>query len=347
MGNYKTASSSIQGWLYRNRDRLRTYGIYYGCCDEPPICAHARFTYSILGQVLREKELYGEYGKHPLFVLIGQTPEEMYQQMVREAEESHCGQIVISHEAMFCEAFRTLNGLRRVPPDGLCAEILRGFHEKLHQLISKNVEKIDVIIYLRRQDEYLESQYNQYCKMPWFEEEIQIPDFAGFCALTPVTLDYRKPLKLVQDIYGAEYVQVKAYPYKESPYEEFGGNILGLSEEARASLLLPDSFMENRSLCHDAVEFKRLMIKPELAQNEDVGRALEKYSCLHPDSEKYTYFTPELYREIEENYMRYNQEIGEISLPVSAGMGDRILYPGLSVDKIMEMAEFLTHEIGV
>lgn len=347
LGNYKTASSAIQGWLYRNRDKLCDYGIYYGCCDEPPICAHGRFTYSILGQVLREKGLYEEYGKHPLFTLIAQSPDEMWQQMLKEAEKNHCGQILISHEAMFCEAFRTLNGLRHVPPEELCEEIRFAFHENLYRLISEEVEKLEVIVYLRRQDEYLESQYNQYCKMPWFEEEIRIPDFAEFYALSPVTLDYRKPLNLVREIYGAEHVQVKAYPYETSPYEEFGENILGLSENERASLPLPESCMENRSLCHDAIEFKRLTIKPELAQNQELVRVLEKYSSLHPDNEKYTYFTRGLYEEIEENYMRHNQEIAKLHLPVSANSVGKVSYPGLSPDKMMEIAEFLTQEIGM
>lgn len=345
MGNYKTASSAIQGFLYRNRDKLCDYGIYYGCCDEPPICAHGRFTYSILGKALKEKGLYGKYGKHPLFSLIGQSPEEMWQQTVREAEEKHCEQILISHEAMFCEAFRTLNGLRHVPPEEICTEMLRAFHANLYRLISEKTESLKVIVYLRQQDDYLESQYNQYCKMPWFEEEIRIPDFAEFCALSPVTLDYQKPLNLVREIYGAENVQVKAYPYEMSPYEEFGGNILELSEKERASLMEPESFMENRSLCHDAIEFKRLAIKPELAQNQEIVQVLEKYSSLYPDNEKYTHFTPELYGKIEENYMKYNHEIEEISLPVSAGSADKVPYPGLSPDKMMEIAEFLTQEL--
>ncbi len=344
MGNYKTASSSIQGWMYRNRAELSACGVYYGCCDEPPVCAQSSFTYGLLREVLKGMGNYGEYERHPLFSYIQETPDLLWRRMLGEARERGCSRIVISHEGMFCEAFRTLGGLRRVPGMELWQEVNREFHRRLWQLVSADTEACQAVVYLRGQDTYLESQYNQYCKMPWYEEEIRLPDFAEFYSLCPVMLDYREPMGVLQEIYGEGNVTVRSYPGENEPYEGFARNVLGLDRATIKAMAPPDRSMENRSFCYDAVEFKRLVLGPELAQNPEVCRILAEYSEFHPDREKYTYLTPELRREIEERYMQYNGELPGVCLPLSPEEG-KILYPGLSPEGMMELTEYVTDSL--
>jgi hypothetical protein len=115
MGNYKTGSTALQHFFHINRDIFRRYGIYYGQYDEYPLCSHASFTYRILIETLESLGMQQACAHHPLTAHLQTPAEKIWEKMLQEAEQNGCKWILLSHEAIFCEAYRTFCGLSYVP----------------------------------------------------------------------------------------------------------------------------------------------------------------------------------------------------------------------------------------
>lgn len=350
MGNYKTGSTALQSYLYQNAERLAEHHIYYGNTDPAPLCSHASFTYSLLRLTLQNMGLFDTYQSHPMYQYIPQTPEQILAQIVKEAVAKHCETILLSHEALFCEAWRTLNGLRRIPNLGPFSEsdILQCFHQNLFHLLSIHAQKIQVIIYLRRQDEYLESQYNQYIKAPWWEEELELPDFSEFLSLHPVTLDYTKPLKSLKKIYGSDHLTVLSYTKKHAVHDDFVTQVLEIPSHLRHEWKLPEISMANRSISHDVIDFKCHFLSPDAAFHPNVQNWLTEYSTLHPDDRDYTYLTPETYESLRKQYEEINHEINVLymkknnCIPAFDSLRHKIFYPGITPENLQNLVYFFS-----
>lgn len=351
MGNYKTGSTSIQSFLYENRIALQRQGIYYGDCDDAPLCSHASFTYSLLRDVLKQMGVYEAFSSHPVFSILQSSAKDLFSQMLTHAIEAGCDTLLLSHEALFCEAFRTLQGLRKSIGDPLEEdEVLFHFHQTLHKITSQGKHKVSCIVYLRRQDDYLESQYNQYIKAPWYEPDLLLPDFDEFISLAPVTLDYRMPLDLLEAEYGWENLYVCPYQEHIPPYLTFAKGFLGLSQEQINQLKPPVPTMENRSISLDIVTFKQQYIKGDAAFSPQVQAILSAYSDSHPIKETYTLFTPSLHHSVCSLLEVANEQVNEdyseeeALLPPLTFSSQKKGYPGLTPERLLDISHYVTEQ---
>lgn len=350
MGNYKTGSTALQNYLYQNAEQLANYRIFYGQTDPAPLCSHASFTYSLLRMTLQHMGLFHAYEPHPIYQYISQSPNQILEQIIEDADTKHCETILLSHEAIFCEAWRTLNGLRNIPNLGQFSEedILKGFHQNLYDLLCSVSQEIRAVIYLRRQDDYLESQYNQYIKAPWWEETIQLPDFTEFMSLHPVTLDYRKPLEIIRKIYGIKNMTVLAYNKHSHLQDDFITQILRLPSDSLQRFKQPEAAMENRSISHDIIDFKCKFLSPDAACNPTMQTWLTEYSTLHPDPQDYTYFTPEIHKQFIKKYDCINPSINDVymredhAIPALDSSEEKALYSGITPENLHNLVNFLS-----
>lgn len=349
MGNYKTGSTSIQSFLYENRETLQKQGIYYGDCDAAPLCSHASFTYSLLGDVLKQMGVFQDFSSHPVFSTLKNSAKELFSTMLAHAKESQCHTLILSHEALFCEAFRTLQGLRKsIGTDLEEEEVLFHFHKSLHKLLSEGKHTISCIVYLRRQDDYLESQYNQYIKAPWYEPDLSLPDFDEFISLSPVTLDYRMPLDLLEAEYGWENLYICPYFEQISPYISFAETFLGLTNKQIQEMKPPAPSMENRSISLDIVTFKQKYMKGEMAFFAKVQALLSAYSNANPQRETYTLFTPASHQSLCNSLEVANEQVNEDYsdeedlLPPLTFSKTKKGYPGLAPERLLDISEYIT-----
>lgn len=350
MGNYKTGSTALQSYLFQNRHSLAEHGVYYGDTEEPPLCSHASLAYALLRTALEQLNQCELWTSHPLSQYITETPETMWERICHEATAASCHTIVLSHESLFCETMRTFCGLHHPPENSLARDVLCTLHRLLHQLLSQSGSCVDAVIYLRRQDDYLESQYNQYIKEPWFEDPLPpLPDFQQFLSLNPVTLDYLIPLQILLQCYGREHLFVRNYPSGQDICDSFCRDILHLDNTVTENWKRPDTAMENRSLSHDILSFKRHYFSGDSARNTAIQTLLSSYSSTHPDSCRYTLFTPELHAASVAGYQEKNRQINQDFirnpsdyLPDLTYACDRIHYPGLSPDKLLAITDYLS-----
>lgn len=164
VGTYKTGTTSLQYFLYQNRDLLRAKGLYRpmtGAVDE-----------------------VANWGHHPLVQSLNRKgPHKEWRDLAQEC----AGQtrVVVSSE-LFCN-------IRRA---SVFAPVRRTFEGW-----SKTV-----VIYLRPQDEYLESLYNHHVKSVG-----ETRDIAAFTEVVAKRLDYLSFLRLLARAFGEQSLIVRPY----------------------------------------------------------------------------------------------------------------------------------------
>ncbi|WP_143010223.1 hypothetical protein [Eubacterium oxidoreducens] len=336
MGNYKTGTSALQQYLSEHAKEISRQGIYYGKEQKELYFAHAFFACAVLKQALKGQNFWAKEPK--IWERIQRSGEELLQEMVQEARKMGCHTVVISQEGILCELLRTLGGLWKSQFSGAYDEdeMLIKYHKTMYELLRKSFDEIEALIFLRRQDEYLESQYKQYIKWPWKEDAVKLPEFSEFVALRPVRLHYKPVLDILAFIYGKDALRVMGYGEKTDTVEEI---IKLLKLQRKEEKTLKNS---NPSLNMDATEFRRKYIKPEAIYNEELLQVLLEYSKEHPQPEL-TYIKPQMWQQLKETYEKENRQIAEQYMtPASKPIPpfewkEKTLYKGLKVEQLEEI----------
>lgn len=182
IGTFKTASTTIQRFCHTNREVLAEKGI---CYPEMP------FTYSGKGN-----ERNGLFLGHVFYDIDNTRDEET------EAKRLDSGMEQL-HEAF--ENFDTV----LISDEALYRNLCHSKSKLLKMLYNDSVEygyKIHVLLYLRRQDEFVESFWNQRVKAFKYETR----DFKEYAEVFG-PLDYYLVLKRFAKIIGKENITVRRF----------------------------------------------------------------------------------------------------------------------------------------
>ncbi len=196
---------------------------------------------------------------------------------------------------------------------------------KLRREMDANHFTTKVIVYLRRQDDFLFSWWSQRikeglyreCVLSWEEMTTQMPI---------VHLDYYEMLHGIAEYVGKENLIVRRFDREYfiggSIYEDFG-NVIGLQYsdafKVRAKTL-------NRSLTKNNAEIKRILNKlPDLDTHSNwmFQNILAHNSNSKKDNEKYSMFSRQEAEELYEKYREGNRLIGKAYM----GMEEEDLFP--------------------
>ena len=175
IGTHKTGTSVIQKFLFQNRDALKEKGFLY------PYPGHKPSHHAMASEF------------RPLKRTRNKEKELKTLSYIKEIRTHNLDTSILSSEGL----------------------VLRGTDvKKLRDIIPSNLD-VKIVIYLRRQDERLESGYNQIVKGPRryskkFFESSSIPFQKYF-------LDYYKILSPWRDIFGKENIIVRVYEKEQLP----------------------------------------------------------------------------------------------------------------------------------
>ncbi|MCR5666130.1 MAG: hypothetical protein K6G01_04820 [Eubacterium sp.] len=335
MGNYKTGSSAIQDYLYAHGEELVRRGIYYGQVEKHLYQSHAYLACAVLKKALEGEEIWAS--EPEIFAYVDKSAEQLMEEMVSQAKSKNCHTVVISQEGLFCELLRTLSGLRKSNLKEAYDEekMLHLFHDTLHHLLNRYFTDIQILIFLRRQDEYLESQYKQCIKWPWKEQDLRPAGFYEFVKLNPVRLHYKPVLDYLAQLYGVDALCVCGYG-KDTSSVLVIQKLLCLEHNEEQ-----DDKIVNPSLNLDATEFRRKYVKIEAVYNEEMLQALLEYSKKHPDGQL-TYIDDKMWQRLKETYEEENRQIamqyirGYEQIPDFKREGTT-LYKGLLVEQLEEI----------
>ncbi len=184
IGIEKTGTSAIQYHLYANRELLKNHDIYYPETGLWHDKSHHGFAFALFE--------IGAWG-------VNQPKEAMLKDLIDEYHASDCNNIIIS------------------------SEILRSFYKNKNakwffEEIKAVVNEIKIIVYLRRQDKWLASLYNQNIKDPVTKYS---NSFESFVEKMHDEGDYSKLIEGWGTILNKEDLIIKLYNDKKVDNRQF------------------------------------------------------------------------------------------------------------------------------
>ncbi len=320
IGMTKTGSSSIQHFLYLNRTELLKQGLYY------PVALTHGYAHHVMAQYFNERG-----GRQQEYIKdLFQSPEQWKAGIKQEIEKLRCApadDILLSSEAF------------RLATPALLAEFFHGFD-------------IRIIVFLRRQDLWLESSFNQNVKM----RELTGLEMHKHREIKRRDLDYPTFLAPWEKSFGPENITV--VPFEK---EHFKGGLeatfLGLlGRHTTEKFILPGVI--NAKLSRDCIAYLERRFANDQRQTPSYHRiigALERFSALHPDPPEYRFVAaPEDRLRVLATFSSGNAEIAARYIPDS---GEQLFqaplpctsepwreYPGIIEEKISELDAYLEGE---
>lgn len=270
IGTPKTGTSSIQKFLRKNDMRLQQQGVIY-----------------------------------PDFKVVfpGISPERNGHFMTDKSEKA---------QEYYNNAVKMLSGMNgKFDKIILSEEELWNNDKRIGQFfsdMSKANCSVKIVVYLRRQDLYLQSQWAQHVK------EHMIKEFYTFSKTPKIHLDYYKQLSILKEIAGIENMIVRVY--EKQQFTE--GNLLADFADA-AGFQIEEDFKEldiqrNPSLSGIYLETKRMLnrTKDFATKKSFVVPYLETVAKRRDDIESYSenkYFTYEQQMEFLSQYEKGNRQV--------------------------------------
>lgn len=238
IGTHKTGTSSIQTILAANRDALASRGIYY------PENRYSNRNVNFIGRDLAAKR-YDE-------------PAQYIKNSLKKARVSGCDTLLLSGESFYAMMgmFYLLQGFQ--------VEDYWAQEEEAVRALSGMLEGVEVKVccYVRRQDLFLDSLYNQFVK--------QSPGYAGdlntFIRLSGPVADYAAHLDLWARIFGKEAIFAASYDaLKGDLFQDFASRALGFDDVS--GFKSPPQRINER-LPTDLLLFKRILNRIEMPRAE-------------------------------------------------------------------------------
>lgn len=234
IGTHKTATSSIQNFCSRHSALLQEFGISYAF-DENLSARNSNFLGAYLAQ-----------GRHA----------EIAEFIARVCERAACSaldRVLLSGEALYAmTTFFPQFGARQ--GDDYWSRESRGV-EALASILSNH--KVSIACYLRRQDRFIESLYNQMVKQP--------KGFSGsvdeFLGLSECMLDYYRHLEVWADCFGDSALKVHSFERTSNIVSHFLEFPLGITNFPAK---IQTGVYTNDGLSRDVLEFKRELNKREM-----------------------------------------------------------------------------------
>ncbi|MEQ9692883.1 hypothetical protein [Shimia sp. SDUM112013] len=308
VGFPKTATTTIQNFLANNDKALAEKGWLYPKSGRQYVAHHT------LGNFFR-----------PVLLdwIPKKDPSKVKADLLAELEKSGCDNVIMSTEALV-----SVPWIKKV----------RDYFDDFD---------VSVVFFLRRQDQWLESAYQ--------EELKNGPDVhtkEEYLALREHALDYLKKLTDWGNVFGNDHMHITVFEKgdEQQPVERQFLESIGapFSEEFTPPQL------QNSRLNRDCLAFFTMMkeqrrIGPRLKLYKDI---LGEYSAKHPDPKEWKYFwSPQERSALLEKYEEANAEVAKTFLGRSDGQlfqGPPVSldeawepYPGLTAEKAVEIGEYL------
>lgn len=308
IGTHKTGSTAIQQFLRQNKRRLAQEGVFY---------------------------LTLPYGIEKLM-----SANELDEELVDSVKKS------LANKANSYSPKKAQEGCYLLSWEGFSGDALKGYANVaiVAEHLQRMTEQFDVkiIVYLRRQDDFLESIYTQKI------HEGASYAFHSFVEMLPDTsFDWARLLAAYGDRFGKENLIVRRYdkaflPKSDSLLKDFlqivGVDFNKLDVEKKE--LIP-----NRGYSRDALEIAKLA-NPYLRNEEKkrLRRILQNASAKQP-FEKYAYWTSSERARFLERYNQSNaqvashffdEEFGDL-FPIDNDRSEREQYGGLSAEAVAKV----------
>lgn len=242
IGTHKTGTSALQAYCAKNRAALLAHGVYY------PKLPNGSNSFNFLGARLA----FGQYGEVRRFFI----------RALSDAHKAGANTLLVSGESLY--AMTSLFYCLHARPIGDYWE-----HERRCVAALKDCLPVDAVCeiycYIRRQDHFLESLYNQCVKHPaGFSGDIE-----EFSQCMRETLQYGRLFALWAQVFGGESIRVRNYDATAGRLpEDFVAWGLGIDDVSGFSQL---GRRVNERLSRDLLEYKRILNRIGLSRADGIS----------------------------------------------------------------------------
>lgn len=348
IGTFKTGSTALQFDMHLNRRCLLENGFYYGDYFDN-YYLHSNLCYGLLKEALVEEGMYEKYKSHPRFLHVAENPDDIIANISKHSLENM--NIIISSEAFFADAFRTLVGLHTILSVQEKRKINTYMRKRLRELLFSLSDQVVIVCYLRRQDLFIEAQYNQYCKNIWYSDRDEsLPEFEEFVMCNPIELNYFTVLEEWREIFDTAEFIVKPYEknaFRKDLISDFYTDILGINVEEVNHFKKIDRKQGNHRLDRDILEYKKYMD----IRNGKINQLLTQY-CENLEKVKdYAYFNKSERTEFMDRYYKQNAMVAKNYLHKGNGqLFENVdyeipVYEGLEMKKVRKITQWLLNEL--
>jgi hypothetical protein len=316
IGTQKTATTSIQRFCAHNRDLLQSHGYLYPKAKINP------FVFNFLAGQLAKGQ--------------GDLVTKYLQKVRAQAQGKKCHTVIISAESFYGMTwfFRDLRGK---PRDRDYWRNEARLIDELRQCCS-GYDGIRIACYLRPQDEFASSFYNQLVKNAFGISDT----FEEFLAKAKPIFDYESTIRVWENIFGADFVSPQNFfSCKEEITKDFFEKFL---ETNLFSKMEKKEYRINSRLSRDVLEFKRIFnkTKPDRSLAYISARCFKKINSNFTDKPGYQIFAALKFRKnffslFEDGNRRLAERHNMEELPVIVDEQDSA-YPGMLTEKALEVS---------
>jgi hypothetical protein len=325
IGTHKTASTSLQHFFTLNRDVLRSNGVHY------PSNPNSAYVTNYLASELA-------FGRgHPVRNFLCKAKSD--------AQALGCSRVLISAESFYAMTAFFLDLY-----DRRTTEV--GYWDNEKRLVSElksycsAYDNVRVVCYVRPQDEFAGSIYNQMVKSTVGTSL----SYLGFVEKLKPAFDYERHLRLWKNAFGEDCVRI-------ARFDEADGNIL---RHFCAQFLTPacyelarrDDFLANTRLSRNVLEVKRAFnaVEPDRAYAFVAAKVFRDLSDNYPDGKGYQVFADtqvqqEFFSAFEDGNRALSTSSG-FSAPLSVVTHGESGYPGLSTGLGLEITMRFFYEMA-
>lgn len=334
IGIHKTGSTSIQMALHTHREDLLKAGVLYPSLND-------NYNHRMLAEYLQSPD--GDKNLSNWFAGIA-----------AKVDRSSIRQVVVSAELLY---YPKLSELVRSSNEKKSAVITEeSYLNRLLKLKSSIPDLFDnkIVIYLRRQDVFIESAYYQMVK--------GVSAFTGSIKDTveglSTYMDYYLMLSYWAEVFGKENILVRVYEKQQLP----GGSIKDFLqvinlESAVAEKILTSTNNYNMRLGREILDYKlilnRIMEKEDPVRLDQLHYTLLEELSGHPGFNEYdpSLLSPEEKHEIIQRYAEGNAKIareylgredGRLFLEPEKTVNNGLPYKGLSVERAVDIGTHLS-----
>lgn len=348
IGTFKTGSTALQFHMHQNEARLLENGFYYGNYFNN-YYVHSNLCYGLLREALINYGLFSKYENHPRFLNVAENPDIVIKRMKEKMAKDL--NLIISSEAFFADAFRTMVGLKTQLQAQQKREINNYMRTRLKELLLDITDNITIVCYLRRQDLFIESQYNQYCKNQWYSDLGNgLPEFKEFVEYYPVELDYYTVLEEWKSIFDKAVFVIKPYEkesFNDNLITDFYTDILHIDINEVKKFGGIHKAQTNPKLDRDVLEYIRRLD----FNDEKVTGLLRKYSDQLDRVKEYAYFSERERKEFLQGFMTQNAMVAKKFLNRTDGCLFKNMnyyipeYGGLKISRVFEITHWVIDEM--
>ncbi len=277
IGFMKTGTSAIQSFINANKEFLENEGFYF-----PKVNLEAMnyLGFSLLDEIpprIHQKKTIKR--------------EELYKNLKTEINNSKFNKIILTTEAYSLMSTNLFLG-DKAP-------------EMLSKLLNEDNFRLKIIAFIRRQDEYLESQYNQHVKTHDFWK-LYTKDITSFYEEKKDLLNFNTIINSWAKYFGEKNILLNVYDKKNDIIADF----LDLLNIATKPNKESKKILINKKLNFKALEFMRLannfeIKKDTAAENYKLLELIE--NALGNDNEYYQLLNTEQAKGIMEEHLTENK----------------------------------------